>query len=333
MIATAAVRHRPAEGLTPFDPFLHLGQVAELLFQSFDRLGPGARHTMRRMQRLARRPSLSLWLWGTEVRAGMSSGFVWLEDGRVVGNISLRRAATPGGWMIGNVAVHREWRGRGIGRALMDAAISTAADHGGTWVGLEVHDDNDVARHLYAELGFESVGDQVEMTRAAGQGWPRREPLPHFLRRARAFDNVTLYHLARQGLSNALRQVLEVRRSAYRADWELLLSAWLDGCRDGWWVVQEDKTVVAALRVSSYRAARFHRLQVLARRDLMDDLGPQLVQAGMTILARRRPWETTTMLPGPRQVLEPAFVAAGFHRARRLLQMQMPLGRLKPSLR
>lgn len=325
----AATFRRQTQGIVPFDPLRHMGQVVDLMEVAFAKeLGPSARYVLRRMRRMARWGGLGLLLWEMEAGNFGPSGFVWLEEGRVVGNISLRRAAFPGGWMIGNVAVRPDWRGRGIGRALVEAALETAERRGGAWVGLEVREDNPVARRLYERLGFEPVGTTVELIRPAGLPWPKEElpPLALPLRRARGGEGRTLYRLAQEGLSRPHRDVLEVRPTAYQTGWGAWLSAWLEGRREDWWVVPDAGRIVGAVGLLSRRPARYHRIEILCRAERQGDLGPRLVRVGMAFLSRRRRWETVAALPGPRQALEPAFADLGFQRLRRLVQMRRIIG-------
>ena len=94
---------------------------------------------------------------------GMMPGFVWLEGGRAVGTASVRRVRPYNhGWLVSNVTVHPNWQGRGIGRALLEASLDFAQDHGGSWVVLQVRNDNTVARQLYESLGFHSIGEIVQ---------------------------------------------------------------------------------------------------------------------------------------------------------------------------
>jgi ribosomal-protein-alanine N-acetyltransferase len=326
-MVAATLRRRP-QGLVPFDPFRHLRQVADLIAETFaSEMGPGTRDTLRRMQQTARWGALSLWLWEVESGAFGAPGFVWLEDGRVVGNVSLRRAASPGGWIIGNVAVNPDWQGQGIGRALVEAAVRTTRQRGGVWVGLEVRDDNAVAVGLYERMGFETVGSTLELARPPGTTRRRSGGATITLRRARAADGETLYRLAQEGLSGPHQEVLEIRRSAFRAGWEAQLAGWLEGYSEGWWIAEAAGRAFGALHVRSRRSVRWHHLEVLAREDRLDEAGPELAAAGLDRLARRPPWETTTTLPGPLARLEPTFAAAGFRRVRRLVQMRLTLGR------
>ena len=89
-----------------------------------------------------------------------SPSFVALLDGQVVGWCDIqygfgqarRRAGTLG------VGLLRRARGRGLGRKLMEAAISKAWEKGMTRIELTVRIDNEVARVLYEQLGFKHEG-------------------------------------------------------------------------------------------------------------------------------------------------------------------------------
>jgi ribosomal-protein-alanine N-acetyltransferase len=59
---------------------------------------------------------------------------------------------------IANLAVREPTRRRGIGSALLDAALAEAVRRGAVAMYLEVRESNDAARGLYASRGFEEVG-------------------------------------------------------------------------------------------------------------------------------------------------------------------------------
>jgi [ribosomal protein S18]-alanine N-acetyltransferase len=67
-------------------------------------------------------------------------------------------------WQIGadvqvnNIAVHPDFRGKGIGEALMRYAIAKVRERGATFVTLEVRVSNAAAVTLYKKLGFEVLG-------------------------------------------------------------------------------------------------------------------------------------------------------------------------------
>jgi len=72
-------------------------------------------------------------------------GLVW------VGPAPQERA----GWWIYDIQVVSEQRGRGYGRALLEAAEREVRARGGDALGLNVFGGNDVARRLYESTGYE----------------------------------------------------------------------------------------------------------------------------------------------------------------------------------
>jgi ribosomal-protein-alanine N-acetyltransferase len=67
---------------------------------------------------------------------------------------------------IGNVAVEAASRGRGIGAALLDGALSAARSRAVHALFLEVRESNVAARALYASRGFVEVGRRRRYYRA-----------------------------------------------------------------------------------------------------------------------------------------------------------------------
>lgn len=78
------------------------------------------------------------------------------EDAAVVGYAVVWLAGEEA--ELGDLAVAVEFRGRGLGRRLLEAALETAARDGAKRVYLEVRETNEAARWLYERAGFETVG-------------------------------------------------------------------------------------------------------------------------------------------------------------------------------
>ncbi len=85
-------------------------------------------------------------------------GYVWEENGQIVGNISLMTSRSPERHIIANVAVHPNWRRRGIARSLMTLALDHLASRRAAYVLLQVKQHNEGARQLYETLGFTESG-------------------------------------------------------------------------------------------------------------------------------------------------------------------------------
>jgi [ribosomal protein S18]-alanine N-acetyltransferase len=73
-------------------------------------------------------------------------------NGMIVGYAGLWKVFEEG--HITNIAVHPEFRGNGIGSALLEALISSAKSEGILSMTLEVRKSNLVAQSLYGKYGF-----------------------------------------------------------------------------------------------------------------------------------------------------------------------------------
>lgn len=328
-MAVAAMREGGARrGVRPFDPYRDLKPVTELISVAFaDRLDPVGQLTLAQMRRAARRGPLERWLhqpaWGSE---GVIPGFVWVEDGCVVGNVSLRRALVRGGFFVGNVSVHPDWRRRGIAGALMKAALEEISARRGRWVGLEVRTGNLVARRLYERLGFREVGRTSRMICAAGTSRPADLPSSHFrLRRGRSRDSRALIELVRASVPKPLRPLLELREQDYRPSWERTLDCWLGGRRETWWVVDDGGKICGAVRTLCERGRRADRLEVLVSSEPVGDLETLLVQRGVASLRGAFPRMTLTVLVNPAEPMVSALETVGFQKSCVLIQMYLDL--------
>jgi len=101
------------------------------------------------------------WLrtWGL-VQGGELRGHLDLHGGRLPSEF--HRA------MLG-MGIERPWRGRGYGRALLEAAIGWARNAELAWLDLGVFAHNTRARALYAAVGFVEVGVTRDRFRVDGQ--------------------------------------------------------------------------------------------------------------------------------------------------------------------
>ncbi len=86
------------------------------------------------------------------------ASYVSLDDGQIVGAVIITH------WMgmplVAEVGVWKERRGRGLGRALLQAAMNRLADRGESRLALYVTVGNDPAISLYRSMGFAQVGGQ-----------------------------------------------------------------------------------------------------------------------------------------------------------------------------
>jgi RimJ/RimL family protein N-acetyltransferase len=95
---------------------------------------------------------------------------VAVSKGAIVG--SLHVAPSRFGFGELGMAVARQWRGRGVGTALLAAAIERARNDGLHKLSLEVFPHNEAAIALYLKFGFVEEGRRIRhYRRASGEVW------------------------------------------------------------------------------------------------------------------------------------------------------------------
>jgi RimJ/RimL family protein N-acetyltransferase len=96
--------------------------------------------------------------------------FVAVADAEILGEVSI----TPSWMGFGDLGmfVAREWRGRGVGSALVEAAIEWSRERGLHKVSLGVFPHNEAAIALYRKFGFVEEGRLVKhVRRKSGELW------------------------------------------------------------------------------------------------------------------------------------------------------------------
>lgn len=161
--AVAASTSASGSGLRPYDPRRDLRALAGLIEVGFPgRLDDSGRRLIRGMRFFGR----AGWLGALVGRwvlppAAFPYGYVWEQDGRVVGNASVVPVqGFPRRWVMANVAVRPEYRGRGIARRLVQACLDLAHRKGARKVILQVDVGNDAALSLYRAQGFQTLSQR-----------------------------------------------------------------------------------------------------------------------------------------------------------------------------
>jgi ribosomal protein S18 acetylase RimI-like enzyme len=132
--------------------------VADLIEKCFsDSLDQDGKRYIQQMRNYAGWPGPFSWLQILPKWAGAPFiGYVWEQDGRLIGNVSLvpYRVSGQRNYMIANVAVDPEYRRQGIARSLTLHAIKHARKRRANRIWLNVRQGNQAAVQLYAGLGF-----------------------------------------------------------------------------------------------------------------------------------------------------------------------------------
>lgn len=148
------------DGLRPVDlrrDLRPLADLIELVFaDSMDSAGRSAIREMRYLSHLGY--GLKLIARMNDLALGISLGFVYIKDGKLVGNVSVYPAGYPKAmgetWILANVAVHPDYQRLGVAHSLVGATLEMIRKRGGARVILQVNCDNVAAQRLYERQGF-----------------------------------------------------------------------------------------------------------------------------------------------------------------------------------
>lgn len=157
MMAEIVISSSSGEHLRRLDMRRDLVKVADLVeLCFFDTLDPEGRQYLNEMRKAAQSASMMRFASLIDESLVLPSGYVWEENGQLVGNLSLIPISVQGkrGYMIANVATHPDYRGRGIATALTVTAVRYARERSASTVWLQVRDDNPSAIHIYETNGF-----------------------------------------------------------------------------------------------------------------------------------------------------------------------------------
>ena len=137
---------------------LPVSDLVELCFA--DRLTPDGEALLRKMRSSARSQRFQDWAFQMAGQISMPfTGYVWEEDGEIVGNLSLVPYHIGGQhyYMIANVAVHPEYQRKGIARSLVREALDFLIPRRLDGIWLQVDEGNQAAVDLYLRQGFQEV--------------------------------------------------------------------------------------------------------------------------------------------------------------------------------
>jgi len=119
---------------------------------------------------IATEPPVDIDARAAQFARSADTSIVAVAGGRIIGGIHLE--ASRHGFAEIGMNVDRGWRGRGVGTALMRAAIELARSQGLHKLCLEVFPHNAAGVALYAKCGFVEEGRRInQYRRANGELW------------------------------------------------------------------------------------------------------------------------------------------------------------------
>ncbi|MCG2768878.1 MAG: GNAT family N-acetyltransferase [Chloroflexota bacterium] len=329
MVTSTIERQRTTCGIRSFDITTDLNQLADLMELAFGQeLQATENRIVQEMRQTAR---LGAALWLLERIAPIMHGFVYVEGERLVGNVTLSEdRQIPRQWIMSNVAVHPDYRGRGIARRLAERSLEWIGLRRGRRIRLQVRTDNAAAQALYLGMDFERYDTLSELS--AQDTWSTGFERPTDMRRLTRQDWRATFDLALAVTPDQVRRIRPMRLNDFRrtrSQW--LMENLFDKVRDqrdthrlGLFT---DKGLAAYLMVCARWRSGQHQLTALVHPDARGQCEDIIVRTALSILSLypARPIFTTVSMQDRPLITE--MERRGFKILRTLDQLVLDLGK------
>ncbi len=268
----------------------------------------------------------------SQLTRGFVPGFVWEEDGRIVGNATLLQSDLPGRYLVANVAVHPDYRRRGIAKGLMDVILLHVTQLNGRRIMLQVDSDNESAVSLYLSLNFDILGTMnrwdasPERIRLISPAHFSGVPIDALLPR----DWQAAYELDRRSVNPDLTWPVPPALDHYKIDIWRRLGDLLNGRHFEGWVYRtrnpaSGKTFLAGLAVVTNDWGRPTWLRLRVDPDFDGHLKGALLSKALERLRRQRRAAIRISHPAEDQLTNELLSEANFRLERSLSVMSLDL--------
>lgn len=258
MVITAPVHRQSHTGPRPINLNRDIPQVLDLLKIAFgESLDAEGR---RALQGYATPGSPPAFFWRFNPAASrLSEGYVWEDNGRLVGNVTLLKTKVNGRYLIVNVAVHPDYRRRGIARNLMNSVHEHVWQHGGREILLQVDHDNASAIDLYQSLHYQTLGDMTSWSVTSGRMRTLEDPGGFPVRDLRRQEWRAAYELDCHALAQDLNWPEPIPQRIYQQGIWRSLNDFLNGRSSESWVTAEGGQITGLASIWS-EWGRAHQL-------------------------------------------------------------------------
>ncbi len=299
-VLASQLKKEDSFGLRPMDPVQDLGAVADLIEEAFaDDLDQSGQNALRELRWLSRLKPLLWWMtYANPDHTDFLSGFVWEEDNKVVGNITINRHnAGSRRWLISNLAVSAKYRQRGIARSLMYAAMELVEEYSGSVVSLQVRADNEPALRLYRNLNFREVSGTTHLSAVYVPIVAEALPLPRAVilrdRNYNLSDSRATYDLASVSTPLTVQKEWPIRQGHFRLNSNEQFTnaiSWLWGSGPAaHWVVEDGHRFVATINIQPGTWRKAHQIDLTVHPDWRGVLERPLVARALSYL---RTWRS-----------------------------------------
>jgi len=322
-VAILTDANNPALPIRKVDIEQDLGQIADLIEICFgEQMDEDGHEYLRQIRRAARDVRQIVWVRGSNEWVAMPlHGYVYLDGERIVGNVTLVPYQKSGKWiyLICNVAVHPEYRRRGIGRFMTEQGMAHIRQQKAQAAWLQVRQDNLPAIHLYETLGFRHQAVRT-LWRASGGQLIGQMPKNIHIRPRRQEDWPQQRAWLQTTYSEAVAWNLFFKLETFLPGWWRWVVHYFRNERVENWCAWRDGELTGAI---SWAEARFHQEALWPV--LQDEGDEETLCALLRFMRRRLPTHRPVVVNFPADRGESAFVRAGFSKINTLIWMDAPI--------
>ena len=315
-----------AGNLRSLHPIQDLNEVADLIELCFKgAMDDDGKDYIQYLRKMARDAKNTYWGTGSLQRAyAPLQGFVFEVDGRIVGNLSMLPYRKNGEfiYLIANVAVHPDYRRRGIARRLTAKALSHARKKSAASAWLQVRDDNSAAQKLYTDMGFLERGRRSTWTLKFKNY--QEFNLKKRLKSGKRNSDEWLLHkqLLDEIYPNDIRWNLGYKEERFQHGVLAAISRFINGVWISHWAIRRDNDLLGILSLE--RTSLFSdNLWIATTEEYETDIIPIAVDHFHRTSPTRRPM--TVNYPVNRA--EETFLNLGFEKNHTLIWMEEPTNR------
>ena len=264
MVITFPRLRQPVNGPRPINLSKDVPQVIALLELVFgEKLGANGRYVLNNVNLGTQTP----FSWRLNMRfSRLAPGVVWEENGRIIANATLLPTRSQDRFIVVNVAVHPDYRRRGIARLLMEAIMDLVRARQGKTIILQVVKDNLPAIKLYESLQFQNLGSITNWYATASQIHTIHPTSSHrqppVIRELRAKEWQQAHHLDSLALSIDLNWPEPPQPTVYKRSLRRRVDDFLNGRAVETWVTTNRHGQLTGLATINSQWGRIHQLLI-----------------------------------------------------------------------
>ena len=276
----------------------------------------------RALNSMGNQPSLALRL--NRLGQKIAAGFIYEHNHQIIGNVSIIPTAIKGRVIIANVAVHEDFRRRGVARELMDFTLDHLLERGTKAVLLQVDIDNEGARRLYSDLHFDVMGSTTYWVATPGSWRELATTSPAEIRPMRHSEFRQAYDLDISTFPIDLNWPDPINHNSYRQNFLKRLDQFFNGKSTENWVIANNNELFALGSIWS-EWGRPHRLTLRVKDAHRDELLPPMFAKLLRRLRYVRRRHVSIEHRMDDELMNDMLVSANFFAKRNLTTMKLKL--------